>query len=889
MKTKIILFTSGFLFFFYALNAQKSLTAGVLKELPNEKMPVSFTQETDDYPDAFKAEKNRPNEDKGVLGVIPDEVMPDTYMRHRINVLERVRSHAFTRNGSVLDWRKAMPIGNGDFGASVHGYPDNLTWHISKNDVWWNNLPPSHQEVYPSMNLEEIRRRIISGDSSTRESIRQEIRDTLQKYWGDAGTGRAHQTSCARFTLQLCRSAVFYGPPTEKLDLERGVAISTFRANEHSGSDMSGQVESFITPIDDVLAIRAMPQGDDWGIVRFEFSRDPMEPSQKAPKISAEEIDKLYQPKAHIQDGLAWFEMDLRGEDAYSVALTFDAPGVELYVEGPDIFARGRTGKVPIKFYISVVSIKDTPDHAVEARRRVERAKALGWDELLERHENWWANFWQRSWVALPNSVHERPWYWGLYRAASARRAGKVCPPYTPPWQASNTPSWGLYLLTYETTRAVMGLLATNHAELMEPWLALLDRAREPLRPYVRKHFGIEGIAYPHSITWRGYPIQTITCDGHQGLAASGESVKYAWDYYEFTEDIDFLRRVGYPMLKDLAIFYHNYLTKDDQGNLVVFPSHYLESAVYLTNCIADVSMIRLILRNAAKAADVLGVDTELAADWRNAMQRIRSYDTLPDGRWKTALEGQPSGESDSRMILLQLHDLYPISIGEEVDAWHGTSAMRRQARATYEYYLGNHPFTWDLSLSYIAAARMGDRDYAEKILSIWPKIRDGGNINKRDNPDSPDNPNILNEPGEDGRQGFVVDITSAVASEFITELMLQSHGGDIRLFPAIPLQGDYAFHSLRARGAFLVSSEMRDGKVPYALIQSLAGNTCNIVQPFGKGVDVRIRDLESNKIIKEIFNTDQDEIITFETTIKHIYVIERKDIPLDKVPVVEL
>ena len=38
---------------------------------------------------------------------------------------------------------------------------------------------------------------------------------------------------------------------------------------------------------------------------------------------------------------------------------------------------------------------------------------------------------------------------------------------------------------------------------------------------------------------------------------------------------------------------------------------------------------------------------------------------------------------------------------------------------------------------------------------------------------------------------------------------------GENRLFPAMPLDGHCAYHSPRARGAFLVSSEMRDGKVP--------------------------------------------------------------------------
>ena len=272
-----------------------------------------------------------------------------------------------------------------------------------------------------------------------------------------------------------------------------------------------------------MLVIRATPRGGDWGVVRFEFGRDPMDPHPSAPKITAEEIDKLYQPKSHVENGLAWFDMDLLGEDAFSVALAADAPGVEMRVVGPDIFARGRAGKGPVTFYLTVVSNNDTPEHSAEARRRVVRAKAQGWDALRQRHEAWWADFWRRSWVALPDPVQERPWYWGLYRAASARRPGKVCPPYTPPWQASNAPGWGLFILTYETTRAEMGLLATNHAETMEPWLALLDRVREPMRPYVRKHFGVEGMSYPHSFSWRGYPIQTPTCDGHQGLAASGE------------------------------------------------------------------------------------------------------------------------------------------------------------------------------------------------------------------------------------------------------------------------------------------------------------------------------------------------------------------------------
>ena len=110
---------------------------------------------------------------------------------------------------------------------------------------------------------------------------------------------------------------------------------------------------------------------------------------------------------------------------------------------GPEIFARGRQKKdAPITFYIAVVSDRDAKNPTAEAKRLARRARRLGYKRVLKRHTDWWHRFWKRSWVALPDATQERPWYWGLYRAASARRPGKIVPPYSPPWNASNCPGW---------------------------------------------------------------------------------------------------------------------------------------------------------------------------------------------------------------------------------------------------------------------------------------------------------------------------------------------------------------------------------------------------------------------------------------------------------------
>jgi hypothetical protein len=62
--------------------------------------------------------------------------------------------------------------------------------------------------------------------------------------------------------------------------------------------------------------------------------------------------------------------------------------------------------------------------------------------------------------------------------------------------------------------------------------------------------------------------------------------------------------------------------------------------------------------------------------------------------------------------------------------------------------------------------------------------------------------------------------------------MLLQSWGGKIAVFPAIPDSWERAvFHDLRAEGAFLVSAERRAGKTAWVRIKSLAGEPCR-VQP---------------------------------------------------------
>lgn len=69
---------------------------------------------------------------------------------------------------------------------------------------------------------------------------------------------------------------------------------------------------------------------------------------------------------------------------------------------------------------------------------------------------------------------------------------------------------------------------------------------------------------------------------------------------------------------------------------------------------------------------------------------------------------------------------------------------------------------------------------------------------------------------------------TPLSGAQCVHDMLLQSWGGKIRVFPAVPSSWDEAtFHDLRTEGAFLVSAVRKAGKTIGIRIKSLSGSPC--------------------------------------------------------------
>ena len=102
---------------------------------------------------------------------------------------------------------------------------------------------------------------------------------------------------------------------------------------------------------------------------------------------------------------------------------------------------------------------------------------------------------------------------------------------------------------------------------------------------------------------------------------------------------------------------------------------------------------------------------------------------------------------------------------------------------------------------------------------------------------------------------------------EGLDSMLMQSEGGVLRLFPDWPASHDASFTRLRAKGAFVVSSDLAGGRVGAATITSERGGTLRLVDPWSGGT-VRVAQVtDGGRVIRDVGFTRADQLISFPTT----------------------
>ncbi len=704
---------------------------------------------------------------------------------------------------------EGFPLGNGDMGGLVWTHDDGIEFQIHKNDVWSNPEPGSSARVprhlarlkidfgmpvfswIHHMNDFEGRLSLAKGEASFR--ARTAFATTAVKTW---------LAQDRNVWVVECDNA-FNPKLNEEVQSQARVTLERIGSRAFNGWYAGGFPRD---PASGIGNTRTQAVGDD--LVVLENA-----------------------------DGMN-----------FAVACRIlGAHGQPMRISNHRIEGMAKEAKFTV--LVAVATAEEAPDPKAAALALLEASAKDGVAKLKAQKDDWFAKFWQKSFVHLGDDYLENHWYLRRYLAGCGSRGKYPLIFNGGLWRWNRDVTNWVTPHHWNTQQQYWGLCAANDCDLMKPYLDTYWRmAQKPgmARLAARRGAPKDAILLSEMHNFDGTLVDPDRGDMKNAFTQAAQVASRFWETCTFTGDKEFLAKEAYPFMKRAANFYLEKLRWDAKRNAyTITASNYEDGGGRgpVRDPESDRECIEALFKSCLAASAALGTDADMAPKWQHVLdhlwtRRLIKAPPYPGevvaadeagkygvGAW--ALGGAPAFPSGNIGI-----DDKDTPVGKAVANYiHGTKEM-----------YSHHPTP-------VIAARMGMGDDALRLLKDgigeMQYFPSGLMFNCRGYPsklyDLDLKVNLIGGPGRPTikwRDFFQCGMeTTSICATAMTEMMLQSNEGKIRVFPALPAEWkdkELAF-KLLARGGFLVAAERRKGEVVQVGVKSLHGGTCRVQNPFAE------------------------------------------------------